>query len=239
MKMKVVTAAVLAATAALASSTAHATLQLAFQNGASTFNCADGQVCDLSGPTSNLLVLNQQIGAFHVEGTFAESGAKSLSESNLTITNTSNTSQTLVFAASATGFLGPVHFIGESGSGTFENAIGGSGSLSFHADTANQQGADTATDTPGVLLFNPSTSVLTDPQAFDGNHLSAFLASNPYSMTLDYSITLPAGGSIVGLESAMTAGIPEPRTWAMMAIGFVLTAGLGLKRRQRSARYLV
>jgi hypothetical protein len=226
--------------ALLASTAAHAALQIAFQNGASTLFCRDGQVCDLAGPTSDLLVLNQQVGAFHIQGSFASSGPDTLSDSNLTITNTSGTTQTLTFAVGDTGFLAPVNSIGEAGSGTILNSVGTSGSLSFHADTANTQGADTATDTPGPLLFNPSATFTSNPFAFNGNHTDPFSALSPFSMTLDYTFTIAPGGSIVGLESSMTAlsAIPEPKTWVMLFAGFGLMAGLGWVKARKSPRCL-
>ena len=235
-------AALLAATAVASvfafTSSASATLSIAFQNGASTFACQDGQFCDLAGPTANLLVLNRQIGAFSVEGSFAESGLRTLSDSNLTITNTSGATATLVFTVGDTGFSPPVHFISMSGSGTVENSIGGSGSLSFHADILNRQGGvlfGGVPTAPGTLLFNPSATFTTDPFAFEGNDIHAlFTAGGPFSMALDYSFTVPAGGKIVGLESAMTtSAIPEPRTWVMGMIGFGLLAILGWRRKTR------
>jgi hypothetical protein len=228
----------LLAGAALAlASPAHAALQLAFQNGASTLNCVDGGVCDVAGPPNQVLVFNQQVGSFHVQGTASAATPDSLSQTNLTITNTSATTQTLVFATSQNGFIGPISFVSMAGAGSFENSIGGSGSLSFHADPGNALGAFTATDTPGALLFNPSTTVTTNPQAFSGNDiLAAFSAAGPFSMTLDYSITLPGGGSIVGLESSITAvsGVPEMKTWAMAGVGFGLVGLLGLRKRKSS-----
>jgi hypothetical protein len=232
-----------AALATILASPAYATLSIAFANGASTLQCQDGQACDLSGPTSNLLVLNQQVGAFHVEGSFAAStfGPNSLSDSNLTITNTSGSAATLTFAVGDTSFLSPVARISMSGSGTFENSIGGSGALSFHADAANAQGGvllGGVPQAPGTLLFNPSTTVTVNPQAFSGNDiLASFMSSNPFSMSLDYSLTLPAGGSIVGLESAeVSSAIPEPSTWVLMGSGFAMMGLLAMTRR-KTPRY--
>ena len=238
MKRLLLTTALLAAVGA---SPAYPALQLAFQNGANTLQCADGSACDDAGQANNVIVFNQQVGAFHIDGTATSNTGDTINESNLTITNTSNTTQTLVFAASQNGFVGPVGRVSMSGSGTFDNAIGGSGSLSFHGDPNNALGANTATDTPGTLLFNPSTSVTTDPQAFSGNDImAAFNAAGPFSMTLDYTITLPAGGQIVGLESAMTASaVPEPSTWVMMGGGFALLSLLGLRKRNRTPRFAI
>jgi len=50
-------------------------------------------------------------------------------------------------------------------------------------------------------------------------------------------LALIGGGSITGFnESMATTAIPEPRTWAMLAIGFGLMAAMGFKR-SRTARF--
>ena len=57
-----------AAIAALASP-ANATLQIAFTDGTNVVTCADGQACDLAGPSNNIIILNETVGAFHIIGT--------------------------------------------------------------------------------------------------------------------------------------------------------------------------
>lgn len=223
-----------AASALAVAEPANATLQLAFASGASTLFCADGMPCDLAGPTKNLLVLDQQVGAFHIEGTFSASTPNELSESNLTITNTSGAKATLDFSSGDTGFTAPVSAISMSGAATFEDALTGFASLSFHADPTNTQGAAFAGDNPGVGLFTPTLFITKNPQSFSGDDIrAAFTANAPFSMTEDFSVTLPAGGSVVGLESAMTAGaIPEVRTWVMMFLGFGAMAFFGMRQRK-------
>ena len=41
------------------------------------------------------------------------------------------------------------------------------------------------------------------------------------------------GASITGFNQSMTSGVPEPRTWAMMLIGFGLMGFIGFKKRVR------
>jgi hypothetical protein len=232
------------AAALLASVPAHAGLNVAFQSGASTFHCADGQIsCDLTSGTPNQILLGiTTIGAFTVEGNFSASifgHPNRLSDSNLTITNTSGSTATLVFSVGDTNFVPSTKFVNMSGSGTFNSDIGGSGELSFHADLANGQGGilgpGGVPTTPGVPLFiKNSGPITTDPFAFSGNEDGvSFAAGAPFSMTLDYSLTLLPGASVVGLESSMVTGVPEPSTWAMVLAGFALIAGMGLVRKKK------
>jgi hypothetical protein len=232
-----------------ASAPAWATLSIAFRDTGTTttFACQDQSTpCDTDPAVNALLLSPTVIGDFTVTGSFAQSNAHSLSDANLTITNNGTATDTLVFSVGQTGYAGPVTDINMSGSGTFEGNIGGSGSASFHADSADGQGGvldilgnPTA---PGTLLFNPTSGTITvDPFAFSGNDINEpFSSAGPFSMSLDYSITLLPGASIVGLESAETAtAVPEIPTWAMALAGF---AGLGfaaMRKGKRDARLAI
>ena len=61
--------------AVLGAGAANATLQIAFTDGTNVVTCADGQACDLAGPTHNIIVLNETVGAFHIIGTVAASSS--------------------------------------------------------------------------------------------------------------------------------------------------------------------
>ena len=50
-------------------------------------------------------------------------------------------------------------------------------------------------------------------------------------MTEGAALVLRADGSVTGFNQAMETGVPEPQTWAMLAMGFGLLALLGVKRR--------
>jgi hypothetical protein len=89
----------------LAASSANATLQISFSNGASTFFCADQTACDLSPTFGNLLLGPVTVGDIQITDALATSdggffGQQSLSlgpalppieGGNLTITNLSTT----------------------------------------------------------------------------------------------------------------------------------------------------
>ena len=214
---------------------AHATLQIAFTDGTSVVTCADGQACDLAGPTNNIIILNETVGAFHIIGTVAASssalGNDNLQLSTSLIQNTGAAGH-LGIVVGDTNFIGPVEAVTESASLTFNNAVGsGASTLHFFADPANGQPAGVTLSTPGTELFTATGIPTSDPDSFSGTHLSPFSATGLFSMTESANLALKAGGSVTGFnESMQTAAIPEPSTWAMLAIGFGLLGFVGLRR---------
>jgi hypothetical protein len=216
---------------------AEARLQLSIGVGASTFTCFDGQLsCDVSGGANNLLTIDQTIGNAFVQITLAQStfgAANTLQLSSSSITNEGATPITVKLLASDTNFDAPVSFINNSASLTFNDAVGsGQSMLQFWADPANTQGANPS-NTPGSLLETVFGTPLTDPDSFSGSNSAAFVSGSPFSMTEGASLALRGGGSITGFNQSMTTGVPEPKTWAMLGVGFALMAFMGLKRSRK------
>ena len=226
--------------AAIGASPAHAVLQIAFTDGTSVVTCADGQSCDLAGPAHNIIILNETVGAFHIIGTVAASvsgkGDDNLQLSTSLIQNTGSSLGHLSIIVGDTNFVGPVTDVRESASLTFNNATGsGASTLRFFADPANGQPAGVGLAIPGQQLFTTSGTPTEDPDSFAGTNLSPFAAGGLFSMTETANLALRAGGSVTGFnESMQTAAIPEPSTWAMLALGFGGLAFLGAKRRVRA-----
>jgi hypothetical protein len=223
--------------AALGASPADARLQLSIGVGASTFTCFDGQLsCDVSGGANNLLTIDQTVGNAFVQITLAQSTfgkTNTLQLSSSSITNEGLAPITVKLLASDTGFDAPVSFINNSASLTFNNAVGsGQSALQFWADPLNTQGAN-PNNTPGSLLETVVGTPLTNPDSFSGSNLAAFSSGSPFSMTEGASLALRGGGSITGFNQAMESGVPEPRTWAMLILGFGLMGLMGFKRRIR------
>jgi hypothetical protein len=210
---------------------ANATLQIAFGNGASTFFCADQTACDLDGAAKNLLLLNTMVGDIKVVGTFAASqiAPDRLSVSNLTITNLGNHSETLLMAVGDTNFVGPVGGIRSSGSGTFNDDIGGSALLRFFAAGSDGQPATTPTTLPGTNVFSVGEGVAVAPDSFSGSQDTALALPGLFSMAEGASINLNAGASLTGFNESMST-VPEASTWAMLIMGF---AGLAYAARKR------
>jgi hypothetical protein len=228
-----------AAALALMAGAAQAALQLSIHVGGSTFTCSDGQLsCDLSGGANNLLTVDQNVGGVFVQLTLAQSAfgnPNSLQLSSSNIENLAGAPRTVTLLASDTGFAAPVTFINNSGSLTFNANVGAPDStLSFFADAANAQGANPL-NTPGALLESVSGHALTDPDSFSGSRVSPFDALGPFSMTEEASLVLRSGGSVTGFNQAMESGVPEPKTWAMLILGFSLMGLVGM-RKARSAR---
>ena len=215
---------------------AHATLQLSIGAGGSVFTCSDGELsCDQSGGANNLLTVDTSVGGAFVQLTLTQSTFGKVNELQLSSSNIENTTGaplTVTLLASDTNFDSPVSFIRNSGSLTFNSNVGAPDStLKFFADTTNTQGAN-PTNTPGTLLESVSGAAATDPDSFSGSKIAAFDASAPFSMTEGAALVLRADGSVTGFNQAMETGVPEPKTWAMLAIGFGLMALLGVKRRR-------
>jgi hypothetical protein len=229
--------------ALLAASQADARLQLTINANGSTFTCFDGQLsCDLSGGANNLLTVDTTVGGAFVEVTLAQSAfgnpdVLQLSSSN--IINESGAPITITLLASDTNFVPPVKSILESGSLTFNDAVGSTASmLKFWADGANAQGANPL-NTPGTLLDTVTGTPTTNPDSFAGSKFSAFSSGSLFSMTEGATLNLIAGGSITGFNQSMqSAAIPEPSTWAMFIAGFAFLGFVGLKRK-RMARFAV
>jgi hypothetical protein len=223
---------------ALSLTPANATLQLSISSGGSTFTCQDGQLsCDLSGAAKNLLTVDTTVGGAFVQLTLAQSSTHpnmlELSSSN--ILNERAVPITVTLLASDTGFAGPVTFVRSSASLTFNDAVGsGTSILDFFADAADAQGANPL-NTPGVLLETVSGSPATNPDSFSGSRVTAFDALGPFSMTEEATLNLIGGASVTGFNQSMQSGVPEPSTWAMLALGFASLGLVGLRKRRRQS----
>ena len=221
--------------AAIGATPAAAALQLAIDVNGTVFTCADGASCDQSSTNKNLLVIDQTVNGVLVQVTLAQSTVGAVNELQLSSSNIENLSgaaANISLEAGDTGFLSPVTFVRDSGSLTFNSAVGSlPSSLSFFADAANGQGAP---GTPGQLLEEVFGTPLTDPDSFAGTNFAAFLANSPFSMTEQASLRLIGGGSITGFSQAMTTGVPEPSQWVMLLSGFGLLAVLGVKRSRKN-----
>jgi hypothetical protein len=224
--------------AALGATSADARLQVSITANGATFSCFDGQLsCDNSPVADNLLTINTVVGGAFVQLTLAQSTFGALNDLQLSSSNIINETGapiTVGLFASDTNFVPPTKRVTESGSLTFNSAVGsGLSTLSFFADPANTQGAN-PTNTPGIPLLSTSAAPATNPDSFSGTTTTGFIANSPFSMTESASLNLIGGASVTGFDQSMQTVVPEASTWSMLIAGFGLLGFLGVRKSRKS-----
>ena len=214
---------------------AKATLQIAWDFGGTTGGCVDNSSCDLDPLTGSLQLGNQLINGVQVNGslqTSTKAAAQNiLNTSSLSVINTNATSIAAIVTVSDTGFIGPVELFNTAGSGTWQNAVGSTVTLNWYDDAANNQGADTAGDTPGTLIdtFTSTAALVVD--SFNHNGSGAVSDGAQFSMTEQITGTLTAGAELLNrgqTEVKSAVAVPEPGS--LLLLGAALLGFIGLRR---------
>ena len=161
-----------------------------------------------------------------------------LNSSSLQIINTNNFAVDILVAVSATDYQPASDTAFVSGSGTFQNVSGATAELRWWDDPTNQQGAEAPNDTPGNLLDFFSVVAPIAPFSFAHNG-GPFNVSDlvPYSMTLQFHLTLPAHGVLVSRGQTINKNVmtvPEPASSLLLGTGLILLAWR--VRKHRSSR---
>jgi hypothetical protein len=151
-----------------------------------------------------------------------------LNSSSLQIINTNNFAVDILVTVSATDYVPPSVTAFTSASGTFQNVGGATIDLRWWNDPANQQGAEAANDTPGDLLDFFSFVSTFAPQSFAHNGGPFNVVDLlPYSMTLQFDLTLPANAQLISRGQTINkdvAEVPEPASMLLFGTGLLLLA---------------
>jgi hypothetical protein len=222
---------------------ARATLQIAADFGGSTLFCADndGTGCDQSSAIGTIQLANQTIGGVTVNGSVQTSigtlltpgTPPAINTSSLSVINTTGVPVAYDVTVGDTDFTGGASSFASAGSGVFQQANGSTITLSFWNDPTNTQGADFAGDTPGTAVdtFSHTASGLAD--SFAHSNTGPLADGSTYSMTLDATGTLAAGGQLINRGQTLLTQIPEPDSLALL--GAALLGFVALRRSMKAA----
>ena len=222
MKKLLLAAALLASTAipAAAQNTAIILWNGADVETATGFGSADLAGSNLGGITVSLSFVNR--------GT----NPNQLTGGNINIDNTTANVETLHMIVGADGYAGPsAHFALTGGVVGTNGASDVTGS--YFIDASNSLNG-TSESITGVGINAFDSGPLTGVDSFAFNGVGFDLVGGAYGMAerLDLVLQPFSGVAVQGISIESTA-VPEPATWAMMALGFGGLAFFGVKRARK------
>lgn len=205
--------------------------------------CAFGtQLFDINPAPGVIDLGNVTVGIVSLTGTNQQATAgpsNILNTSSAQVTNMGAVMAQGFFAVSATDFTPPVSEAFTSGSSTWQNAAGSSIAMQWYNDPMNRQGAETATDLPGILLSfcNDVIALTADSTACSDNSIPISDLA-PFSMTLFTSFNLVPGGTVVNrgqgiLKPLAPAVVPEPASLLLLSSAFGAASYVARHRARR------
>src|ERR1700722_19336017 len=220
---------------------AHATLQftVGIPGTESSFTCVDNDTaCDTNPAQGEIDILSMSFDGLvgtdvfvHSSGNSDTSAVPSLSYSIGSFLNGSGENLDASIAVSDTDFRGPAN-LAIGGNASWTNAANSNVILGWFADPNNAQGGNTPTDAPGMKVDDTGF----EASQGDGNFASTTVLSGSglYSLSDQGTLFLVAGGTVSGGQSStfspVSPAVPEPSTWAMMALGFAGLTFAGYRR---------
>ncbi len=154
-----------------------------------------------------------------------------MTEANINIDNNTDSVQVLRIIGGVNGLFGVTKGF------TLTGTVGGQNGVSdlvgaFFADGTNSLNGQSFTPF-GDLLQTFDSGSLSGTQSFSFNGFGPDHLNGPYGLAESLTLTLqPGAGVFVQGMSMSASGVPEPKTWAMMGIGFGLMALMGYKSRK-------
>jgi PEP-CTERM motif len=214
-------------------------ITLGFVGSEASFTCVDNSACD-TNPTVGVIDIPSMIvdglegSDIVVQSTGNQDNDNpappSLSFSVGLFRNATSGNLDANFAVSDTDFRGSAN-LDLSANASWTNAGDSNVILGWFADPNNTQGGNTPTDAPGMNLddteFEP-------PGAAASESMTVLSESSLYSLSDQGTLFLVSGGTASGGQSttfsSISPAVPEPSTWAMMALGFAELAFAGYRR---------
>ena len=154
--------------------------------------------------------------------------------SSLDITNTSGSTESVIFAFSDTGFTSPTappnlvlnsHIGGSVTTGNSANLASFTSCVS--TTNTNLDSCAGATDVAG-----PGTPSITSNSFQNDEQTIISSLTGPYSITSIWNVTLGAGSDVGFQANASLAPVPEPVSLSLLATALI---GIGAVRRRRRA----
>ena len=155
-----------------------------------------------------------------------------MTTSNLNIDNNTDSVQVLKIIGGVNGLFGA------TGGFTLTGTVGGQNGVSdlfgqFFADAGNGLSGETFSPF-GTLLNSFNSGSLSGTQSFSFNGFGPDHLNGPYGLAEELTLTLqPGSGVFVQGLSMSASAVPEPKTWALMGVGFGLMALMGYKRSRK------